>query len=56
MLPKWYDVQDIPYEEMWVDDKIWLPLYLQKKKFKGTFLLRGMDEILNYKIEQLESF
>lgn len=55
MLPKWFDLANIPYEKMWVDDKIWLPLYLEKKKFKGSFLLKGMDEILCYKIDELEN-
>jgi len=26
--PLWFDVADIPYEQMWADDRIWLPRVL----------------------------
>lgn len=38
MRPQWFDTDKIPYEQMWSDDIYWLPLFLQGKKFKGTFL------------------
>lgn len=38
MSPKWFDVKEIPFDEMWTDDKYWAPLFLAGKKFKGTFL------------------
>lgn len=38
MRPEWFDTDKIPYDEMWSDDKYWLPLLLQGKKFKGRFL------------------
>lgn len=25
MLPKWFDINRIPYQDMWEDDPIWLP-------------------------------
>jgi len=39
MKPKWFNVDEIPYDNMWSDDKYWLPLLLEGKKFKGTFLM-----------------
>lgn len=38
MKPQWFLVNEIPYDNMWSDDKYWLPLLLDGKKFKGTFL------------------
>lgn len=38
MRPQWFETDKIPYEQMWSDDVHWLPLFLQVKKFKGTFL------------------
>lgn len=38
MRPQWFDVDQIPYGEMWPDDIYWLPLFLAGKKFTGRFL------------------
>jgi len=45
MTPKWFHVSEIPFEDMWPDDKHWLPLFLQEKNFKGQFLFDGHDKI-----------
>lgn len=37
MRPQWFSVDEIPFSNMWSDDKFWLPLFLEGKKFKGTF-------------------
>jgi len=34
---QWFAFEDIPYNEMWQDDKHWLPLLLENKKFRGSF-------------------
>lgn len=39
MKPQWFSVDEIPYDDMWTDDKLWMPLLLNGKKFKGNFLL-----------------
>ena len=37
MRPQWFEMDQIPFKEMWEDDLYWMPLFLQGKKFKGTF-------------------
>jgi len=32
MKPYWFNINDIPYDKMWEDDKIWLSLVLQGEK------------------------
>ncbi len=46
MRPEWYDVSEIPFDEMWPDDRHWFPLFLDGKKFKGKFLFGEGDAIL----------
>lgn len=46
MRPQWFSVDEIPFHAMWPDDRRWLPLLLQGKKFKGKFLFGKGDAIL----------
>ncbi|XP_041978510.1 7,8-dihydro-8-oxoguanine triphosphatase-like [Aricia agestis] len=55
MLPKWFNKNDLPYKDMWLDDKIWLPYMFNNKLFYAKFHYQGYDKILNYHIEELES-
>lgn len=50
MKPQWYNISEIPYETMWSDDKYWLPLLLEGKKFKGSFIFDGNNNVLHYKL------
>ena len=54
MNPKWFDIEDIPYEKMWPDDKYWFPLFLKNKKFKGNFLFDKSDKVLQYNLEEVK--
>lgn len=48
--PLWVACEDIPYERMWADDRLWLPLLLAGQKFKGKFLFAG-DAMLGYELQ-----
>jgi 8-oxo-dGTP diphosphatase len=37
-VPLWTEVDRIPYEDMWEDDRIWLPLLLERVRFEGRFV------------------
>lgn len=55
MRPQWFSVDKIPFLNMWSDDKFWLPLFLEGKKFKGTFLFdRPSNEEYQSKIIKQE--
>ena len=51
MKPQWFHINDIPYAQMWPDDKYWMPMFLEGKKFKAKFTLEGQDKILEHKLE-----
>lgn len=34
---KWFPLEEIPYDEMWEDNRHWLPLVIEGKKFSGFF-------------------
>lgn len=36
MRPQWFAEADIPYDTMWPDDELWMPLLLASKLFKGS--------------------
>jgi hypothetical protein len=57
MLPKWFDIDQIPYDKMWADDRHWFPLFLNHKYFKGNFLFKNDEEtIIKHNLEIVECF
>jgi len=49
-LAQWTPVDQIPYDEMWQDDPIWIPLLLARKNFRGFFLFDG-EQLLSHRID-----
>jgi 8-oxo-dGTP diphosphatase len=39
--PLWIAVEQIPYDHMWADDRVWFPLMLAGQRFQGRFLFDG---------------
>lgn len=51
MRPRWYPVEAIPYERMWVDDPHWLPLFIEGKEVEAVFhLSEDGSELLAQKV------
>ncbi len=53
MRPQWFHVDEIPFREMWPNDKYWIPLFLADKKFRGRFLLDDLGNVLDMKLEEV---
>jgi 8-oxo-dGTP diphosphatase len=49
--PLWTPLGSIPYERMWADDILWLPLMLAGKGFRGYFIFDG-DTMLDSLVEE----
>lgn len=56
MAPKWFREKEIPFNQMWVDDRFWLPRVLGGEKLKGEFLFETREIISEQNIEAVESF
>lgn len=47
--PMWTPLDQIPFDQMWEDDRLWMPLMLAGKQFEGESLFHG-ERMLGYEI------
>lgn len=50
-IPLWTPLDQIPFDRMWEDDRVWIPLMLAGTPFTGRFLFDG-DKMLEYRLEE----
>jgi 8-oxo-dGTP diphosphatase / 2-hydroxy-dATP diphosphatase len=55
MKPQWFSVHEIPFDTMWPDDKYWMPLFLENKKFTAKFLFGKEDVVLEHKLLEVNT-
>lgn len=53
-VPLWTHIHDIPYDEMWADDRHWLPLLIAGKRFRASFHFDG-EKLLEKQVEILDN-
>jgi 8-oxo-dGTP diphosphatase len=57
MIPVWFDVDHIPYEQMWQDAVHWLAQVLNKKRVRGCFTFgednETVDEVQVHEVERV---
>ncbi len=51
--PQWIDIDNIPYGEMWEDDREWLPLVISGRLFEAKFWFEG-EKMVKKDIRLLE--
>ena len=54
MRPQWFDDTSIPFDDMWPDDRLWIPLMLDDKLFKGTVTVEN-DTLQTHDIQEVNS-
>jgi 8-oxo-dGTP diphosphatase len=52
--PLWTPLNAIPYERMWADDSLWVPLLLARRCFCGRFLFND-EQMLDHQLLELAS-
>lgn len=48
-IPLWVPKDHLPYDQMWEDDRLWLPLLLEGRCFTGRFVFNG-DRMLCHRL------
>lgn len=48
-IPMWTSLHALPFAEMWADDRLWLPLMLAGRPFRGRFIFDG-DALLEHEL------
>jgi 8-oxo-dGTP diphosphatase len=48
--PLWTSIDKIPFDEMWEDDRIWLPMVIERKPFTARWIFDD-DQMLDYVLE-----
>lgn len=56
MRPVWFLEEAIPYDDMWVDDRHWFPLFLARKQFEGRFVFGDERTILEMELKEYASY
>lgn len=51
--PKWFDLDKIPFNSMWVDNKYWLLELISNKKLEASFLFDQELGIEDYQVKYL---
>jgi len=55
MKPEWFQTKDIPFDQMWPDDKFWIPEVLSGKLVKATFTFGEGDVVQDKNIQIVEN-
>lgn len=56
MRPAWFKKSALPFAEMWPDDYLWLPGFLEGKTSRNWFLFKDKDVLLDYRMESVRKF
>ncbi len=52
---EWFDEESLPYDQMWADDRFWLPHVLAGRRVAGVFRFSGdMTQLLSHELEVTE--
>jgi mutator protein MutT len=52
MAPRWFDINKIPYKDMWQDDEYWLPQVLAGRKLHTRFTFDADDNMLTHQVHE----
>jgi 8-oxo-dGTP diphosphatase len=51
---RWFPAEEFPYDQMWEDDRYWIPLMMEGIKFRGKFeFTADSKKLISHTIEKL---
>lgn len=50
MVPIWLKIDNLPYEKMWISDKVWHSYFFNRDYFEGWLTFDKNHQILDYEI------
>lgn len=50
MAPRWFKINQLPYDKMWSDDRYWLPQVISGKFVTANFKFDDRDELLSHRV------
>ena len=56
MKPSWFEIDKMPYDKMFPDDKYWMPYILDGKKINAYFEFDKEWNVVTKRIEEVEKF
>jgi len=56
MKPQWFKQDEVPYDEMWWDDKIWMPKVFAGILIRAGFVFDENEKVLDHYLDEVEAF
>lgn len=53
MRPQWWPIDQVPYDEMWDNDRYWLPHVINNQRFIATFAYDETGRLIQKKISPI---
>lgn len=53
MRPQWFPIEEIPYDLCWDDDRYWLPLLIEGKKFTARVVLGADGKVAEHEVKEM---
>ena len=54
MRPQWFNLHSIPYDNMFPDDRLWLPKVLNGEAFKAKFKFDENFNLISYSFKNMD--
>ena len=54
MAPAWFKLADIPYDQMWEDDTLWLPQVLAGQLIQASFSFDNTEKMIGHQVNTVD--